>query len=423
MRRLRAPLPHPSTMEQSVLFGRYRLLSRAGAGGSAQVWRAKDERTGEEVAVKRLHPVVFADPAARRRLERESRALQELDSPNIVRIRDSHLTDDEAALVLDYVPGVSLSERLAEHGRLSVAETVGVVRDVGAALTTAHAAGVVHRDVKPANIILADDGRALLTDFGVARQDAGDAVTGTATEVTAPGLVVGSLRYMSPEQLRGEPATPASDQYGLAAVAYEMLSGRPPYDAGTPVALAAAHGEPPAALTDVEPALASAVGRGLAPEPTDRFPDMAAFASAVGGAIRAAPASAETTVIPAVAAPAPAFAPAPALAQAPALAPAPAPRRAARSGTATDHRSAIAAGALAVGLAAVVALAALGAGGPGSGPDVRPAQAASAAPTSPPEATPAATDAPAARDEDGGGAKAKGKGNGQGNGKGKGKND
>ena len=397
-----------------MLFGRYRLLSRAGAGGSAQVWRAQDERTGEEVAIKRLHPVVFADPAARRRLERESHALKELDSPNIVRIRDSHVTDDEAALVLDYVPGVSLSERLAEHGRLSVAETVGVVRDVGAALTTAHAAGVVHRDVKPANIILADDGHALLTDFGVARQDAGDGGTGTATEVTALGLVVGSLHYLSPEQLRGEPATPASDQYGLAAVAYEMLSGGPPYDVGTPVALAAAHGEPPAPLTDVDPALADAVGRGLAPDPADRFPDVAAFAAAVGGAIRAAPASAETTVIPAVA-------------QAPALAPAPAPRRPATRGTATrgpatDHRTAIAAGALAVGLAVVVALAALGAGGPASAPDERPAQAASAAPTSPPDATSAAT-APAARDNDGGGAKAKGKDNGNGNGKGKGKND
>jgi eukaryotic-like serine/threonine-protein kinase len=270
VRPLLRPLPHPSTMEQSVLFGRYRLLSRAGAGGSAQVWRAEDERTGEEVAVKRLHPVVFADPAARRRLERESQTLQELDSPNIVRIRDSHLTDDEAALVLDYVPGIALSEWLAEQGRLSVAETVGVVRDVGAALTTAHAAGVVHRDVKPANIILAERGGALLTDFGVARQDAGNVATGSATEVTAPGLVVGSLRYMSPEQLRGEPATPASDQYGLAAVAYEMLSGRPPYEASTPVALAAAHTEPPVSLTGFEPALASAIERGLSPDPADR---------------------------------------------------------------------------------------------------------------------------------------------------------
>ena len=395
-------------MEQSVLFGRYRLLSRAGAGGSAQVWRAEDERTGEEVAVKRLHPVVFADPAARRRLERESQALQELDSPNIVRIRDSHLTDDEAALVLDYVPGVALSERLAEQGRLSVAETVGVVRDVGSALSTAHAAGVVHRDVKPANIILAEHGGALLTDFGVARQDAGNVATGSATDVTAPGLVVGSLRYMSPEQLRGEPATPASDQYGLAAVAYEMLSGHPPYEASTPVALAAAHTEPPVSLTGFEPALASAIERGLSPDPADRFPDVAAFAAAVAGALRSVPANAQTTVIPAVTG-----APAAAVAHTPAPA-----------GTATpSHRTAIAAGALAVGIAAFVALAALDRSGPSSLPVEPPAQAASSAPTSPPEATPARTQAaPAAPDNDGAGGKAKGKDNGD-KGKGKDKKD
>ena len=201
-------------MEQTVLFGRYRLLERAGAGGSAQVWRAVDEETGDEVAVKRLHPVVFADPTARRRLERESRALETLESPNIVRIRDSHLTDDEAAIVLDYVPGTSLADHLAQHGKLPVGEAVAVVRDIAAALMTAHSAGVVHRDVKPANIILAPDRRALLTDFGVARQDAEETIHGSITEVTGHGFVVGSLRYMAPEQLRGEPATPASDQYG-----------------------------------------------------------------------------------------------------------------------------------------------------------------------------------------------------------------
>ena len=397
-------------MEQSVLFGRYRLLSRAGAGGSAQVWRARDEHTGEEVAVKRLHPVVFADPAARRRLQRESRALQGLDSPNIVRIRDSHLTDDEAALVLDYVRGVALSERLQELGRLSVAETVGVVQDVAAALTTAHAAGVVHRDVKPANIILAENGRALLTDFGVARQDAGDAATVTKTEVTGPGLVVGSLRYMSPEQLRGEPATPASDQYGLAAVAYEMLGGRAPYDASTPVALATAHAEAPAPLAGIEPALAGAIERGLSADPADRFLDVSAFAAAVQRAVRPAPAGAQTTVIPA-------------LGDAPATVAAHAPAPGAR---APSQRIAIAAGVLAAGIAAFVALAAFNGGGPSSLPVGPPAHAASAAPTSPPEATPApATAAPADRDNERGGGKAKGNGNDKGNGggKGKGKND
>ena len=389
-------------MERSVLFGRYRLLSRAGAGGSAQVWRAEDERTGEEVAVKRLHPVVFADPAARRRLERESRALQELDSPNIVRIRDSHVTADEAALVLDYVPGVSLGQRLAEQGRLAVAEAIGVVEDVAAALGTAHGASVVHRDVKPANIILAEDGRALLTDFGVARQDEAEGASGTLTAVTDPGMVVGSLRYMSPEQLRGEPATPASDQYGLAAVAYEMLSGRPPYGAGTPVALAAAQAEPPAPLAGIEPALADAIERGLAPDPADRFPDVAGFAAAVAAALRPVDAAAPTTVVPAVA-------------EAPAPAP-PAPVAADRT-----NRNAIAAGALAVGIAAVVALAALDRGTPTSTPAEQPLASAAVAPASPPEATPAATAAPADQGNDGGAAKGKGKAGGNGKDKGGGR--
>jgi len=396
-------------MEQSVLFGRYRLLSRAGAGGSAQVWRAEDEQTGEEVAVKRLHPVVFADPAARRRLERESRALQELDSPNIVRIRDTHVTDDEAALVLDYVPGVSLHQRLAEHGRLPAAEAIAVIKDVAAALTTAHAAGVVHRDVKPANIILADDGRALLTDFGVARQDGGDTASGALTAVTDPGLVVGSLRYMSPEQLRGEPATPASDQYGLAAVAYEMVSGQSPYDAGTPIALAAAHETPPPPLTGIEPALAGAIERGLAPDPADRFPDVAGFAAAIASALQPVDAAAPTTVVPVVS-------------EAPAPAPPAAPAPVANERT---NRNAIAAGALAVGIAAVVALAAMDRGTPTNAPVERPASSASVAPapSSAPEATPAATAAPAGQGHDGGAAKGKGKdgGNGKDKGGGRGK--
>jgi serine/threonine-protein kinase len=376
-------------MEQSVLFGRYRLLSRAGAGGSAQVWRAVDERTGEEVAVKRLHPVVFADPAARRRLQRESAALSGLESPHIVRVRDSQVTDDEAALVLDFVAGETLADRLAEQGRLSAGETMSVVRDVGVALTTAHAAGLIHRDVKPANIILADDGRAMLTDFGVAQQNGTGTVGGTATRVTMPGMVVGSLRYMAPEQLRGDPATQASDQYGLAAVAYEMLSGRPPYEAGTPVALAAAHATPPAHLTDVDPELAAAIERGLAPDAADRYPDVATFAAAVGGAISPGTATANTIAVPAVE-----------------RATAPAP-------VATDrqrNRLAIAAGALAVAFSAIVALAALNPAGPSAAPTDQPGAPLA---TTPPEATPTAQND---RGNDN-----RGKGNNNANDKGKGK--
>jgi len=385
-------------VEQTVLFGRYRLLERAGAGGSAQVWRALDEETGDEVAIKRLHPVVFADPTARRRLERESRALEMLESPNIVRIRDSHLTDDEAALVLDYVPGKSLADHLAENGKVPIGEAVAVVRDIATALMTAHSAGVVHRDVKPANIILAPDRRALLTDFGVARQDAEDTINGSVTEVTGPGFVVGSLRYMAPEQLRGEPATPASDQYGLAAVACQMLSGSPPFDGATPVAIAEAQAGAPPMLPDVEPQLAEAVRRGLAIDPADRFPDVAAFAAAVGAAMRPAAASDATRVIPAVV---------------------PGVRHAARP-------AAVAIGALVVslGLAALVALGPIDQpGGPVGDAIAPPSQAATAAPSAtaalsasaPPTAEPAVN---AGGKADGGG-KAKGRDVDKGNGKGR----
>jgi serine/threonine-protein kinase len=384
-------------MAQSVLFGRYRLLSRAGAGGSAQVWRAVDERTGEEVAVKRLHPVVFADPAARRRLQRESAALRGLESPHIVRVRDSQVTDDEAAIVLDYVAGETLAGRIAEQGRLSVPETLSVVHDVGAALTTAHAAGIVHRDVKPANIIVAEDGRAMLTDFGVAQQDAANQA-GTATRVTTPGMVVGSLRYMAPEQLRGEPATAASDQYGLAAVAYEMLSGRPPYAAGTPVALAAAHAAPVAPLTDIDAELAAAVERGLATDPADRFSDVATFAAAVGGAISSGTATAKTITV---------------LAVDPGTASVPLATHPQR------NRLAIAAGALAIVFSAIIALAALEPGSPSGAPTEQPAVPITTTPPS--EASSAPPDAtPAAQNDRGNDNRGKGNNNGKNKGKGKG---
>jgi serine/threonine protein kinase len=384
-------------VEQTVLFGRYRLLERAGAGGSAQVWRAIDEETGDDVAVKRLHPVVFADPIARRRLEGESRALEALESPNIVRIRDSYVTDDEAALVLDYVPGSSLADHLALNGKLTVGETVAVVRDIAAALMAAHLAGVIHRDVKPSNIILSTDRRALLTDFGVARQETEDTLHGSATEVTGHGFVVGSLRYMAPEQLRGEPATPASDQYGLAAVACQALTGSPPFDGATPVAIADAQAAGPPMLPGVEPPLAEAIRRGLAIDPAARFPDVAGFAAAAGAAVRPAAASDATRVIPAVA---------------------PRVRRTARP-------PAVAVGALAValGLAALVGLAAIDQPRiPGADAIAPPSPETSAGPRSAPPAPPSAAPAANAGGKAEGGGKANGRDDDKDNGKGKGKN-
>jgi eukaryotic-like serine/threonine-protein kinase len=259
-------------MADTVLFGRYRLLEPAGSGGTAEVWRAIDEQTGEEVALKRLHPIVFGSENGRRRLEREFRALRALEHPNVVRVRDLLIADDEAALILDYVPGVSLATRLNDGPRVTEAEAVAVAADVAAALSAAHKAGIVHRDVKPGNILLAPDGRAQLTDFGIAHAD------GDETVVTATGMLVGTLRYIAPEQLRGEPATPSSDLYSLAAVTYEMAAGRPAFVATTPVALVEEQRDGPPPLSGDAAALDEPVRRAMSADPKARQRSVDAFA-------------------------------------------------------------------------------------------------------------------------------------------------
>src|SRR5262245_35324777 len=269
-------------MAKTVLFGHYRLEEPLGAGGSAQVWRATDTRTREVVAVKRLHPFVFADRAGRERLLREFRALRDLDEPHVVRVRDLELTDDDGALILDYVAGPSLATRLTEGPRFGADEAVTVALDVAAALAAAHAAGIVHRDVTPGNILLDPSDGARLTAFGIALGGAG---TAGEPGLTATGQLVGTLRYLAPEQLRGAPATPASDVHALAAVTYEMLAGRQAYAATSPVALAEAQARGVEPIGSVPPALDAAVRRALATDPAQRPADAAAFAAEIRAAL------------------------------------------------------------------------------------------------------------------------------------------
>jgi hypothetical protein len=271
-------------MGVTVLFGRYRLIEPAGRGGTAEVWRARDERSGDEVAVKRLHPLVFASRAGRERLLREFRALRDLRHPNVVRVRDLELTDDEGALVLDYIDGRSLRDRLADGPPLSMAAAITIAADVAAALAEAHGRGIVHRDVTPGNILLDGQQRALLTDFGIARGD------NETTVMTATGTLVGTLRYLAPEQLRGEEATPAGDLYALAAVTYEMLAGRPAFEAVTPVALVDAQRAGPAPIEGAPPAVDAAVRRAMATDPAQRQPSVAAFVAELRAAADGAPA-------------------------------------------------------------------------------------------------------------------------------------
>ena len=387
-------------MPETVLFDRYRLLEAAGTGGSAEVWRAHDEQTGDEVAVKRLHPVVFADEAGRRRLRREFDALRSLDEPHIVRVRDLHFGDREGALILDFVPGPSVAQQLASRKDGKPAfhrqEAVAIVGDVAAALAAAHAAGIVHRDVTPGNVLLAPDGAARLTDFGIAH-----ASTDT-TAVTATGLLMGTMRYLAPEQLRGEPATPASDLHGLAAVAYEMLAGHPAYAAASPFALADAQKEGPPPIAGVPAALDAAVRRGLAVDPAERPESVGAFAASLAAALETEPTVAIPIPVPvpgeAVQAPAPAPV-AEAAPPEPAKAPGPAAAAAVVSASALARasrtgRTRLPAPALAVGglvIAAAVLAAAAGPDRPLFGLAAEPSASAPVrgAPTARPSATPA----------------------------------
>jgi len=389
-------------MGKTVLFGRYRLMEPLGAGGSAQVWRAIDARTGDTVAVKRLHPLVFADAEGRERLLREFRALRDLDEAHIVRVRDLELTDDDGALILDYIAGPSLAARLADGDRLSTAQAVSIALDVGGALAAAHAIGIVHRDVTPGNILLDPDDGARLTDFGIAL---GGADTNGEPALTATGQLVGTLRYLAPEQLRGAPATRASDVHALAAVLYEMLAGRPAYPAASPVALAEAHTRGVDPIPSIPPALDAAVRRGLAPDPADRPADAAIFAAELEAAVAAD--RTEPVAVPLVAD------------MTPAIVPPAAPRSPAPGRNGMRVPAAPVALALLLLLGGIVFAAALDPSSVPAADSTAGPSAQLAAPAATPAASPSPTPQPRAdedRDDgDNGNEKGKGRGDGKGN--------
>jgi eukaryotic-like serine/threonine-protein kinase len=214
-----------------VIADRYEPIEQIGTGGMATVWRARDTLLGRFVAVKRLLPHLADDPEAAERFEREAQAAARLHHPGIVTVFDSGEDADGPFIVQELVEGTTLAVHLAETGPLGPELVVEVISQVAAALDHAHGRGVIHRDIKPANLILEPGGRVRLADFGIART-----VDDVAT-ITASGELVGTITYLAPEILAGDPATGASDIYSLGAVAYELLSGRPPYRAETPAAM------------------------------------------------------------------------------------------------------------------------------------------------------------------------------------------
>ena len=276
-------------MTDELILGRYRLVERIAVGGTAEVWRADDEQLHRPVAVKRLHPHLLPDAPSRQRLVAEARAAAGLAHPVIAGIYDVDSTGESPAIVMELVDGESLAARIQREGPLPEADAARITADVADALYHAHQQGVVHRDVKPGNVLLAVDGRTRLVDFGIAHS-----LAASTERLTLAGTVIGTLSAMAPEQLAGGPIMPRTDLYGLGVVLHEALLGRPPFPSASPVALADAQRAGPPAIEGVDPALAAVVASCLAFDPADRPLHAGSLASALRSWLAGDPSAAES---------------------------------------------------------------------------------------------------------------------------------
>lgn len=253
----------------SILAGRYALEAVLGQGGMATVFRARRLQDGAQVAVKVLREPYAHDQEFVERFQREAQAAAALEHPNVVRVLDSGQEGHVRFIVMEYVQGEDLKTYLRKNGPLTPEEASRVASQVCAALEYAHSQGIVHRDIKPQNILLGEDGCVRVTDFGIAR------ALSSAT-ITETGTVLGSVHYLSPEQVRGDPVTTASDLYALGCVLHEMVTGRLPFDGDSPITVALKHMyEDPPAPRQVNPQvplwLEGVIRRAMAKRPEDRY--------------------------------------------------------------------------------------------------------------------------------------------------------
>ncbi len=270
----------------TILGGRYRLDELVGQGGMATIFLSHDTQLGREVAVKLLRPEYLRDPDFSSRFRQEAQNAASLNHPNVVSVFDYGEDPSGPYIVMEYVDGEDLAAILRRNGALPASQSTRIAAAVGRALAAAHARGIVHRDVKPGNVLIGRDGRVKVVDFGIARAVA-------EAQMTLPGTTFGSVHYFSPEQARGEPATSESDIYALGIVLYEMLTGSRPWegDSAASVALARLSGpapDPAAVRSSVPPDLAAITRRALAPLPGDRFSSAAVMADALEASREAA---------------------------------------------------------------------------------------------------------------------------------------
>ncbi|HKT01407.1 MAG TPA: protein kinase [Rugosimonospora sp.] len=256
-----------------VLGGRYKLDERIAGGGMGDVWRGTDEVLGRTIAVKILLPALLDEAGFAERFRGEARTMATINHPGVVDVYDYGSDSAVGAyLVMEYVEGDPLSRTLTRVGRLTPGRTMALIAQAADALQAAHDKGIVHRDVKPGNLLVRPNGTLVLTDFGIARS----ALVG---QLTAVGSVLGTASYISPEQASGGVATPLSDVYALGVVAYQCLSGRRPFEGDNPIEIAMKHvREQPAPLpADIPPAVRRIVERAMAKDPAARFPSAAAL--------------------------------------------------------------------------------------------------------------------------------------------------
>jgi serine/threonine-protein kinase len=253
-----------------ILGGRYRVEQELGRGGMAKVFRGTDTVLGRPVAIKVLAPRFSDDASFVQRFRREAQAAARLSNPNVVGVFDTGTDDGVHYIVMEYVDGKTLAEYLAGGGRIMPERAIEIAEAVCEALAAAHAQGVIHRDIKPGNIMITPSGQVKVADFGIAR------MTTSAETVEQTAAVLGTAAYLSPEQAQGRPVDARSDLYSLGCVLYEMVTGRPPFTGDSPVAVASKHvlepPTPPSKLNpDVSPELEAVILRALAKNPDNRY--------------------------------------------------------------------------------------------------------------------------------------------------------
>jgi eukaryotic-like serine/threonine-protein kinase len=250
--------------------GRFRLEEKIGAGGMSTVYRAYDPTLERWVAIKLMHRDISTDPDQLERFRREARAVARLNHPHVVTVIDAGEDDGTPYIVFEYIEGETLKDRIKRLGRLPVLEAVAYAVEIGRALYAAHAQRLVHRDVKPQNVLIDAEGRAKVTDFGIARSL-------EAHGLTATGRVLGTTDYVSPEQALGHPVTEQSDVYSLGICLYEMLTGEIPFKADTQVAVAMKHVRDPLPdaqrmRPEISATLAAVIERSTTKETENRYP-------------------------------------------------------------------------------------------------------------------------------------------------------